>query len=44
MGDIIRLIEGLIAGDPTAQSVLVFTVIGTIVIVGITMIIRRRRK
>jgi hypothetical protein len=39
--DIIRLIEGLIAGDPTAKFVLIFTLVGTVIIVGITAVIRR---
>jgi len=39
----VRLVEGLAAGDPTATAVLVFAVIGTIVIVGIVTVIRRRR-
>jgi hypothetical protein len=44
MTDIIRLIEGLIAGDPTARFVLVFTVVGTVIILGIVAIIRRNMK
>ncbi len=44
MGDIIRLIEGLLAGDPTAIAVLAFTVIGTTAILGLTAMIRRARK
>lgn len=43
MRGISRLIEGLVAGDPTATSVLIFAVVGTILIVGIVMMIRRRR-
>jgi hypothetical protein len=39
--DIIRLIEGLIAGDPTARFVLIFTLVGTVIIVSITAVIRR---
>ncbi len=43
MRDMIRLIEGLAAGDPTAQGVLVFTVVGTAVILAAVVLIRRRR-
>ncbi len=43
MRDMVRLIEGLAEGDPTAQAVFVFTVVGTVLIVGATLIIRRRR-
>jgi hypothetical protein len=42
--DIIRLIEGLIAGDPTARFVLIFTLMGTVIIVGLTEVIRRSRR
>jgi hypothetical protein len=44
MTDIIRLVEGLIAGDPTARFVLIFTLVGTVIIVGITAAIRRFRR
>jgi len=44
MSDIIRLIEGLLAGDPTARFVLNFTLVGTVVILGIVALIRRFRK
>ena len=43
MRGISRLIEGLMVGDPTATAVLVFTVVGTIVILGVVMVIRRKR-
>lgn len=43
MRDMIRLIDGLAAGDPTAQAVLVFTVVGTVVILVVVALIRRRR-
>jgi len=43
MRDVTRLIEGLAAGDPTATAVLLFAVIGTVIIVGAVMVIRRRR-
>jgi len=39
----VRLIEGLAQGDPTAIAVGVFAVIGTIVIVGVVAIIRAKR-
>jgi len=43
MRGISRLIDGLAVGDPTATAVLLFTIIGTVVIVSIVMVIRRRR-
>lgn len=44
MRDIIRLIDGLIAGDPTATFVLIFTIVGTVIILGIVALIRRSRE
>lgn len=44
MHDIIRLIEGLIAGDPTARFVLIFTLVGTVLILGVVALIRRSRE
>jgi hypothetical protein len=43
MGDLLRLVDGLRAGDPTSKAVLVFALVGTVVIVGITSVIRRAR-
>jgi len=43
MRGIIRLVEGLTSGDPTATYVLIFAVVGTVVIVAATEVIRRRR-
>lgn len=43
MGDLIRLFEGLRAGDPTAEAVLLFALGGTVVIAAIAVIVRRRR-
>jgi len=43
MRGIVRLIDGLSSGDPTATYVLIFAVIGTVVIVAATEVIRRRR-
>ena len=43
MNDIIRLIDGLLAGDPTARFVLIFTVLGTVLILGVVALIRRSR-
>lgn len=40
---ILRLIDGLLRGDPTAVYVLVFAVVGTILILVAVEIIRRRR-
>ncbi len=44
MRGMVRLIDGLISGDPTAFGVLVFAVVGTVVIVAATEIIRRARR
>ena len=43
MRDIIRLIDGLIAGDTTARFVLIFTLVGTVIILGVVALIRRSR-
>ncbi|NLT42572.1 MAG: hypothetical protein GXX93_07850 [Anaerolineae bacterium] len=43
MRGIIRLVEGLTSGDPTATYVLVFAVVGAIIIVAATEVVRRRR-
>jgi hypothetical protein len=43
MRGIFRLIDGLAAGDPTAVAVLAFAVVGTVFIVGVVMVVRRRR-
>ena len=44
MGDLIRLLEGLRAGDATALAVLVFALSGTAVIVAAVALVRRRRR
>jgi len=44
MSDFIRLIEGLLVGDPTAIAVLIFAVVGTTVIFALTEVIQRRRR
>jgi hypothetical protein len=43
MGDLIRLLEGLRAGDPEALAVLAFSVNGTAVIVTAATPVRRGR-
>lgn len=43
MGDIIRLIDGLIAGDPIARFVLIFTLVETVIILSLVALIRRSR-
>jgi hypothetical protein len=44
MHGIIRLIQGLLEGDPTATYVLIFTVVGTVSIVAVTEYIQHKRK
>jgi hypothetical protein len=44
VSDLIRLIEGLRVGDPTAIAVLIFAVTGTAVIYAITEVIQQRRR
>ena len=41
---IIRLIDGLLTGDPDAPYVLVFAIAGTVIIYLGTEVIRKRRK
>jgi hypothetical protein len=43
-GDLLRLVDGLRAGDPTTKAVLVSALVGTVVIVVITGVIRRFRS
>jgi hypothetical protein len=44
MRGILRLIEGLLNGDPFAIYVLIFAVAGTAIIYGITEVVQRRRR
>ncbi len=44
MRGIIRLIEGILTGDPEVVYIVIFAVVGTIVLFAVTEIVQRRRK
>ncbi len=44
MRGILRLIEGILNGDPEVIPIAIFAVVGTVVLYAVTEIIRKRRK
>jgi membrane protein implicated in regulation of membrane protease activity len=44
MRGILRLIDGLLSGDPEALTILIFAVVATLIIYVIAEVVQRRRK